>query len=293
VYSDHESLLAAEATRLDFVDIATPPVDHATIARAALRRGLHVLCEKPLATSAHDAWELLRTARLAERVVFPCHNYLYAPVVRAVRGIIDRGLIGRPQLATLHTYRKTHARGVDEWRPDWRRERRVSGGGITMDHGVHALYVAFDWLGGYPSTVTARMSAPNGHDTEDSCTCTLTFQDAIAVTHLTWRAGARKAVYTVSGERGVVTVTDDDLQVNWTEDGVAREERIAVPSHFDDPSHTRWFGSVFERFRVAMLARECIGHAAVDAARCLEVIEAAYASARGGCSELPVDRLST
>jgi predicted dehydrogenase len=293
VYSDHESLFAAESSRLDFVDIATPPADHAAIARAALRRGLHVLCEKPLATSAHDAWDLLRTARLAERVVFPCHNYLYAPVVRAVRGVLDRGLIGRPTMATLHTYRSSHGRGVREWRPDWRRDRRIAGGGITMDHGVHAFYVAFDWLGGYPTAVTARMSVTSGYDTEDSCTCTLTFPDGIASTHLTWTAGARKAIYTISGERGVITVNDDDMQVVWTEDGRAREERASVPSHFEDASHTRWFGAVLERFRVSVLAREFVGRAALDAARCLEVIEAVYASARDGCCELPVERLST
>jgi predicted dehydrogenase len=293
VYSDHESLLAAESGRLDFIDIATPPADHARIARAALRRGIHVLCEKPLATTAHDAWDLLRTARLAERVIFPCHNYLYAPVVRAVRGVLDRGLIGRPQMATLHSYRREHGRGVAEWRPNWRRERRIAGGGIAMDHGVHAFYVAFDWLGGYPVSVTARMSATNGQETEDSCNCTLSFPEGTASAHLTWNAGARKIVYTVSGERGIITVNDDDLRVDWTEDGKSREERLLVPSKFDDTSHTSWFGAVLERFRVSVLAGECVGRAAVDAARCLEVIEAAYASARDGCCELPVQRLSS
>src|SRR5689334_20928693 len=55
VYADHEALLDAERGGLDFVDIATPPCDHAVITHAALERGLHVLCEKPLATSAEEA----------------------------------------------------------------------------------------------------------------------------------------------------------------------------------------------------------------------------------------------
>src|SRR5947209_1462615 len=49
VYADHHALLDAEAGRLDFVDVATPPSDHAAVALEALGRGLHVLCEKPLA----------------------------------------------------------------------------------------------------------------------------------------------------------------------------------------------------------------------------------------------------
>src|SRR5437660_9285336 len=54
VYEDHASLLAAERGKLDFVDIAVPPADHAAVAHAALDQGLHVLCEKPLATSIDE-----------------------------------------------------------------------------------------------------------------------------------------------------------------------------------------------------------------------------------------------
>src|SRR5262249_41510243 len=130
VYEDARSLLQAEADRLDFVDIATPPCDHAAIAHAALARGLHVLCEKPLATSAHDAHGMLDHAAQAKRVIFPGHNYKHAPVIRAVREVLDSGRLGPVRLVTLDTFRTTHAKGVPEWQPDWRRVRKYSGGGI-------------------------------------------------------------------------------------------------------------------------------------------------------------------
>src|SRR5215471_7629548 len=101
IYDDARSLLAAEANDLDFVDIATPPCDHAPIAHLALSKGLHVLCEKPLATSAHDAQAMLDHAREARRVIFPGHNYKHAPVVRAVKQVIDSGRLGSIQLVTL------------------------------------------------------------------------------------------------------------------------------------------------------------------------------------------------
>src|SRR5262245_55475485 len=62
IYESAEALLCAEGSGLDFVDIATPPVDHARIAKAALERGLHVLCEKPLAMNTDEARSLLQTA---------------------------------------------------------------------------------------------------------------------------------------------------------------------------------------------------------------------------------------
>ncbi len=87
IYEDFRTLLDAEAGRLDFVDIATPPSEHAAIAHAALERGLHVLCEKPLATSIDEARSMLREAVKSERVLYPCHNYKHAPVIKTVRGL--------------------------------------------------------------------------------------------------------------------------------------------------------------------------------------------------------------
>src|SRR5579862_3775183 len=75
VYADHRALLAAEHEEVDFCDVATPPSDHAEVTHAALDRGLHVLCEKPLATSIDEARGMLRHATDAERVLYPCHNY--------------------------------------------------------------------------------------------------------------------------------------------------------------------------------------------------------------------------
>src|SRR4051812_672181 len=67
IYSDYRALLDAEAGKLDFVDVSTPPCDHAAIAHAALDRGLHVLCEKPLTTTLADARSLLEHATRAKR----------------------------------------------------------------------------------------------------------------------------------------------------------------------------------------------------------------------------------
>ncbi len=166
LYEDYRTLFERERD-LDFVDVTTPPSEHAAIAHAAFDRGLHVYCEKPIATRAMDARGMIEHAKRARRVLFPSHNYKHAPAVRAVRRAIDGGLVGRVHLVTLQTFRSTHALGVPEWRPDWRRERRFSGGGVAMDHGSHTFYLAFDWLGSFPTSITAKTSSLGLHDTED------------------------------------------------------------------------------------------------------------------------------
>ena len=298
IYADYQALLEKESSQLDFVDISTPPCDHAKIAHAALDRGLHVLCEKPLTPTLEEARLLLEHATRAKRVLFPCHNYKHAPVVLAIREIIQSGRIGRVRSLTLNTYRNTHAKGVPEWRTDWRRDQKTSGGGIAMDHGSHTFYLTFDWLGAYPTAVTAKMAnlEPALYDTEDNFSAVLTFPTGLAHVHLSWTAGVRKVMYTVQGDRGAIIVDDDDLQlaVMTRTDGpeVAQGavrwdvEKRSIASHWMDASHVSWFNSLFDQFKQAIAVGEFVGKEAREAYLCIELITQAYASARQGCQEL-------
>jgi predicted dehydrogenase len=299
VYSDFESLLVKEGAELDFVDISTPPCDHARIAHAAFDRGLHVLCEKPLTTTLEEAASLLKHAREAKRVLFPCHNYKHAPVVQAIRQTIDSGKIGKVRSLTLNTYRNTHAKGVTEWKTHWRREKKFSGGGIAMDHGSHTFYLTFDWMGTYPTAVTAKMSQlGTQYDTEDNFTCVLTFPNGLAHAHLTWTAGCRKVIYTIQGESGAIRVEDDDLEIavmkktsgpDVAQGAVTWEtERRSIASHWMDASHVSWFNSLFDQFQTAIAQGDWVGKEAKESYLCIELITTAYRSAEQACRELPL-----
>jgi predicted dehydrogenase len=292
-YATATALLDAEARNLDFIDIATPPSDHAAIAHAAFDRGLHVFCEKPIATSAKDAQGMLDHAVAARRVFFPSHNYKHAPVVKAVRELLDRDAIGEVHLVTLDTFRTTHAKGVAEWLPDWRRMKRYSGGGIAMDHGSHTFYLAFDWLGSYPTAITAHMNhrgAPARWDTEDNFSCTLQFPTGTAVAQLTWNAGVRKVQYTLHGERGAITIEDDDVELSIRGTGAAQPtvERLSAASNWMDASHAPWFRTLQDEFAQAILAGDFAGKNAREAFLCVQLIETAYASSRAGSRLLPL-----
>jgi len=302
IYADHTALLEAEAGKLDFVDIATPPSDHAEITHAALDAGLHVLCEKPLAATIDEARAMLRHANRAQRVIYPCHNYKHAPVTKAMRGVIDSGRIGKVHLVTLQTFRDTHAKGVPGWRTDWRRERRYSGGGIAMDHGSHTFYLAFEWLRAYPTAITARAVTMGPFDTEDDFSCSLRFPTGVASAHLSWNAGVRKVMYTVHGERGAIRVEDDDIEVAVRERAPGtpgepgatswRFDREAISSDWMDSSHVTWFNSLFDDFKGAIERKEFVGREAEEAFLCVQLISTAYASAREGSKELPLAGLA-
>lgn len=291
VYADHQTLLANEASTLDFIDITAPPYAHTEIAKDALCRGLNVLCEKPLATSVEEARSLFVLAEQRKRVLFPAHNYRHAPVIKAVRETLDRAVIGKVHMVTLATFRNTHARGVKEWNEHWRRQRCFSGGGIAMDHGSHTFYLAFEWLRSYPTSIVAKTGASADFDTEDNFQAVLTFPTGTATAQLSWTAGVRKVIYTLHGDRGAVRVEDDDVETTvFHSNGSPAWERSSriVSSAWMDASHATWFASLFDSFGRAIDARAYVGSDAQDALRCIEVIRAAYASSRESSREQPL-----
>ena len=293
LYADHATLLDREADKLDFVVAAVPPSLHAEVSRAALARGLHVLCEKPLARTAEEARGMLSQAQESRRVLFPSHNYKHAPVVKAVRSMLDEGAVGEVRQVTLDTFRSTHAKGVAEWNPDWRRQRAFSGGGIGMDHGSHTFYLAFDWLKSVPRTVSARTWTSPGEDTEDNLSCSIDFEHGVATAHLSWTAGVRKVIYTLHGDRGAIRVEDDAVELSVktrTDEGDrwVQSQRL-VSSSWMDASHTAWFRALHQQFAGAIEREEFVGPELRESYRCVALIEAAYASAavRGREVSLP------
>jgi predicted dehydrogenase len=292
IYADTKTLLTAEARQLDFIDIATPPCDHAAIAHAAFEHGLHVFCEKPIATSAADARSMLDHALAVKRVFFPSHNYKHAPVIKAIRRVLESGELGPIHLVTLDTFRTTHARGVADWQPDWRRSRKTSGGGIAMDHGSHSFYLASDWLASQPTSITAKMSNLSTFDTEDNFSCTVTFPTGIAVAQLTWNSGFRKVIYTIHGANGAIKVEDDDIEIHRKraggQPGQCDVERLSAASHWMDAGHAEWFKALQGEFVQAIRTGQWVGPEARDAAMCVQLIETAYASARADGKQLAI-----
>jgi predicted dehydrogenase len=282
-YATWRELFAKEA--LDFVDISTPPNVHAEIALAALERGLHVLCEKPLTTSVAQALSLVEGARKHRRVVFPAHNYKHAPVVKFAQETIASGRIGTVRAVTLETFRTTHAKGVKEWNADWRRDKKLSGGGIAMDHGSHSFYLTFAWLKSLPTHVTAKALTLDAQwDTEDNLNCVLTFPTGFAHTFLTWTAGVRKVIYSLQGTKGALVIADDD----WELTASGKVEKGVIESDWMDASHTKWFNSLFDQFKAAMSKGDFVNSELREAVACVQIIETCYRSSAEGCRELPL-----
>jgi predicted dehydrogenase len=271
IYPDFQRLLAREA--LDFVDVCTPPSEHMNISLAAFARGLHVLCEKPLAMSVLEARRMVSAAMRARSVLFPVHTYLHAPILRAVRGLLSHDLIGAVRMVTIDTCWNDRARGAAPWHRDWRREPGYAGAGI----------LAFEWLGGYPSSVSAWTQSVRGGAVEDDATCTMVFPRGVARAHMSRNVGLRRAIYALHGDRGSIRVKDDELEVVVrVANGGTRSWKSSLPTKRKDRGHGPRFEGVLRGFTHAVERRDFVGKEATDAVMGIRVAAAALSSARRG-----------
>ncbi|WP_416210523.1 Gfo/Idh/MocA family protein [Nesterenkonia sp. HG001] len=143
-----------EVDSLDAVSIAVPTFLHAPIAIAALERGLHVLCEKPLARDADEGQIMVDAARRAGRVLDVAFNHRRRGDIRALKGVIDSGELGRSYYAKASWLRR---QGIPQL-GSWFTSKELSGGGPLIDIGVHVLDYAL-YLLDEPKAVTVSASA--------------------------------------------------------------------------------------------------------------------------------------
>ena len=143
IYEDALAMLAKE--RLDLVCIVTPDDAHPAQVRAAVAAGTHIVCEKPLAVSADEAWELARlvaNAHLVNRVGFTVR---YSPAMTAMHELVASGAIGQPHLLLGL---QQNGQFLDSTKPfHWKMDKAIAGGGAIVEYGVHTLDLAL-WLGG-------------------------------------------------------------------------------------------------------------------------------------------------
>jgi predicted dehydrogenase len=253
---------------IDFVDICTPPALHGEPIRAALERGWSVLCEKPLLLDPRELETVRSLVQQTGRAVVPAHNWKYAPIVRRATDAIRSGTIGELRELQIETLRIEDCAAVDPAHPNWRRDPAISGGGILMDHGWHAIYLARHWFGEDPIGVEAALHrAVNG--VEDEATLTLKFPKGRARIFLTWRAERRGNTMRLTGERSEIAIDDDALKIGAEE--IRFESGLSAGSH-----HADWFAAmlpdVLASFRSPAMAQAAFDEAAL----CLSVIRRAY-----------------
>ncbi len=144
IYTDYHEMLAKE--NLDAVSVTTWNAEHKNAAVAALRAGVNVLCEKPMAMNAKEAMEMKQAAEESGKLLQIGFVRRFGPDCESAKEFIESGKAGDIYYGKVSYLRRNGCPG------GWFADKAYAGGGPLIDLGVHVMDLA-RYLAGCPKPV--------------------------------------------------------------------------------------------------------------------------------------------
>jgi predicted dehydrogenase len=146
IYDDFRTMAERESARpdgIEAVSIVTPNHVHFAAACEFLKRGIHVICDKPLTSTLEDAHKLAEVAASSDALFILTHNYTGYPMIRQAREMITTGELGELRVVQaeypqdwLTEAQEDQGNQQAQWRTD---PARSGTGGCIGDIGTHAF----------------------------------------------------------------------------------------------------------------------------------------------------------
>lgn len=282
--TDFDAVL--ERADLDIVDIATPPNLHFDMCKRAIEAGKHAICEKPLFGSLADVDVMARILEETDRRLMPIFQYRYGAGLQKLKHLVEKGLAGKPFLTTIETH---WWRGDDYYAVPWRGKWAAELGGGLLGHAIHA-HDMLNYVHGPCAEVFALTSTlVNPIETEDTAALSVRMQNG-SLANLSMTLGSRKEIsrlrfcfenfvaesilepYSMSRDPWSFVAADEDAQRLFD------AELAKVPLEKDG------YARQFELFHAALMSGGELPVTLQDARNSLELVTAAYDSARRGQS---------
>jgi predicted dehydrogenase len=270
-FTSHLAMSAACA--LDAVLVCTPPVTHPEIAIHFLRRGVHVLCEKPLSIDAKSARLMAHTARRSGAILTMASKFRYVEDVVRAKSLVEAGAIGE-----VVQVDNSFASRVD-MTARWNSDPALSGGGVLIDNGTHSVDLMRVFLGPLTSLQIVEGPRSQGLAVEESVRLFVrNARGALGSIDLSWSVGKEVDSYLhLYGTEGV-------LQVGWRQsryrlsEKTGQSEWVSFGTGYDKVGA---FQGQIDNFVRAIQGEEDLRITMDDALASIEVIEAAYQALHG------------
>ena len=212
-YASHRDLIANET--VDGVSVCTVPASHHRIVLDFLAAGAHVLCEKPLAVSADEAREMAAAAAARDRHLLAAFKFRFFDEVRKAHELIASGALGRLLGGHLVFAGRLDAAA------GWVGQPQLSGGGVVMDNGPHAVDL-IRHLFGEIEEIGATTASVQGAAVEDTAQliCRVAGGARVSI-DLSWSVAVPPRTYLeIYGEQGVAALDLEGISyklAGWTD----------------------------------------------------------------------------
>ncbi len=198
-YADYEKLAQNPAVKVIYIVLPNSMHAEYVVRGAAFagRTGKHILCEKPMATSAADCEKMVAACRTGGVKLMIAYRQQYEPMNRAVEKMVREGKLGalRSLVAT-----NTQNQGDPA---QWRLKRKLAGGGCLPDVGIYCLNAARFLSGEEPSEVFGQVFQPAGDtrfaEVEATCNFLLRFPSGLQASCVSGYAGHRSQMLRLEG----------------------------------------------------------------------------------------------
>jgi UDP-N-acetylglucosamine 3-dehydrogenase len=193
-YADWREMLEREAGELDAVTIACSSEAHAEVALDALDAGLHVLVEKPIATTVPDALRMRSASLEAGRKLMVGHIERFNPAVSKLRELVAEGRLG-----SIYRAQATRVGPLPA---------RIQDAGVAIDLATHDLDILQHILGAGIDEVYADGRRFVHEAQEDLLTCLVRFNgvasDVLGLLDVNWLTPEKKREVALIGENGLL-----------------------------------------------------------------------------------------
>jgi 1,5-anhydro-D-fructose reductase (1,5-anhydro-D-mannitol-forming) len=227
-----------ENSEIDAVFICTPNYLNRHLTVQALKGGKHVFCEKPPAFTAAEVEEIQVAEKVSGKILMYGFNHRHHGSVQNMKKIIDGQEFGR-----VLWMRGRYGKSVDKsFYKNWRSEKKLAGGGILMDQGIHMLDL-FLYLGGNFDLIHASVSNLYWRlDVEDNVFATLenTKTGLVASLHSTMTQWRHLFSLDIFLEKGYLILNGLKTSSNTYGDevlSITKNRSIAPAATWEDEEH--------------------------------------------------------
>ncbi len=297
-YSSGEELI--EKADIDAVVVVVPHYDHPALSISALKKGIHVLCEKPAGVYTKQVKEMNAVADESDALFTMMYNQRTNPLYIKMHDIVHSGEIGeirRVNWIITNWFRTQFYFDSGSWRATWKGE----GGGVLMNQCPHQLDL-LQWICGMPSKVQAHCHFGKWHniETEDDVSAYLEFPNGatgVFVTTTADAAGTNR--FEIMGSRGKIVCEKDELCV-YRSDTDIQKHLMECKEGFKEPEFTKEIikisgensqhVGIFNNFANAILGLEPLYVDGKEGINCVQLINSMLLSSwMGHMVELPID----
>ena len=253
--------------QLDAAIVCTPPASHEPIAITLVERGINILCEKPLAISATSASRMLDAAQAHGVVLTMASKFRYVSDVRMAKALVDVRAIG--DLVFVENAFTSHVDMLDRWNAD----PKVSGGGVLIDNGTHAVDILRYFLGRLSDVQIVEGRRIQGLPVEDTVRLFVRNDEGVMGTSdLSWSIDKELNTYVrVYGSEGTILV-------GWNESKYRRRGDTEFTVFGRGYNKVQAFKSQIANFCEAIRGEAELLITPRDALASVETISAAYAA---------------